>query len=90
MAYFFKWIPLVGIAAVFILSLPWLGVIALMVGAAALVALAAATVYVPYRFGRKVTQHWRVDDRTSGLGSIVAGEGERVLVHSVSWERDVL
>jgi hypothetical protein len=85
-AYFFKWIPLVGIAAVFILSLPWLGVIALMVVAAALAALAAATVYVPYRFGRKIIHNWHAPE----LGATVAGKRDGVLVHSVFWERDVL
>ena len=51
MSYFFKYIPGVAIAALFILSLPWLGLIALFVVLAMVVSLAVAIVYAPYRLG---------------------------------------
>ena len=76
MAYFFKWIPLVVIAAAFILSLPWLGLIALLFVAATLASLAAAIVYVPYTFGRKVIHHWDSPD----------GAGQPVTVWPPSYE----
>jgi hypothetical protein len=62
LTYFYKCLPLVIVAAVVILSLPWLGLIALMIVAlpalAALAALAWEIVAVPYRLGQVVTRHW--------------------------------
>jgi hypothetical protein len=58
-SYFFKWIPLVAIAALCILSLPWLGLIALFVVLAALVPLAIGIAYAPYRFGRAISHRWK-------------------------------
>ena len=55
--YFYAWIPVVIVGAVCILSLPWLGLIALMVVLAGAVALAWAIVSVPYRAGRAITSH---------------------------------
>ena len=50
--YFGGWIPLVVVGAIFVLSAPWLALIALvavaLVALATLAALAWATVYVPY------------------------------------------
>ena len=49
--------------AVVLLSLPWLGLIALMifslVALAALAALAWAIVFVPYMLGRAISRHWQ-------------------------------
>jgi hypothetical protein len=56
-SYFYKLTPFVVIGAICILSLPWLGLIALMV--VALVVLPAITfviVFVPYRIGRAISQ----------------------------------
>jgi hypothetical protein len=61
--YFYKWMPLVFLGALFILSLPWLGLIALIVVAfaalAALAALAGSVVLVPYMLGRAISRHWQ-------------------------------
>jgi hypothetical protein len=62
--YFYAWTPLVIVAAVFLLSMPWLGLIALMiVTIAALVALAAlawAVVFVPYTLSRAISRRSHV------------------------------
>ena len=61
--YFYSWTPLVIVGTVVLLSLPWLGLIALVIfslGAlAALAALAWAIVFVPYMFGRAISRHWQ-------------------------------
>ena len=85
MAYFFKWIPLVVIAAVFVLSLPWLGLIALMVVAGTLVSLAAATVYVPYRFGRKVIHHWHSRGGAAQPVTTVSPSYELLPAYAATW-----
>jgi hypothetical protein len=59
-SYFFKWIPLVAIATLCILSLPWLGLIALLVVLGALALPAAAILYVPYRFGRAISHRLNI------------------------------
>jgi hypothetical protein len=60
--YFYAWIPVVAVGALVILSLPWLGLIALIVVVpvvlGALAAFAWAIVSVPYRFSRAVSNHW--------------------------------
>jgi hypothetical protein len=60
--YFYAWTPLVIVAAVFLLSMPWLGLIALMtVATVALVALATlawAIVFVPYMLSRAISRRW--------------------------------
>lgn len=57
MRYFYKWTPLFVIGTVFILSLPWLGLIALMVAAlVVLPALAWAIFFVPYTLGRAIVR----------------------------------
>jgi hypothetical protein len=62
--YFYAWTPLVIVGTVVLLSLPWLGLIALMIASlVALVALAAlawAIVFVPYRLGRAVSGRWHI------------------------------
>jgi hypothetical protein len=58
--YFYKWLPLVVVAAIVILSLPWLGLIALMIVAlVVLPALAWAIVVVPYMLGRAISRRWQ-------------------------------
>jgi hypothetical protein len=61
--YFSSWTPLVIVAAVVLLSLPWLGLIALMtfalVGLVALAALAWAIVFVPYTLARAISHRSR-------------------------------
>jgi len=60
LSYFYKLPPLVIIGAICILSLPWLGLIALMVVAlVALPVIAFAVVYVPYRLGRAISGIWQ-------------------------------
>jgi hypothetical protein len=63
MRYFFAWTPLVIVAAVVLLALPWLGLIALvlvsLLALATLVALACAVVAVPYALGRDLGRRWQ-------------------------------
>jgi hypothetical protein len=60
--YFYAWIPLVFVGTLFVLALPWLGLIALMIaalaGLTALAALASAIVLVPYTLGRAISRRW--------------------------------
>jgi hypothetical protein len=57
--YFYAWTPLFIIGTVVILSLPWLGLIALFVVLLAVLAtLAWALVYVPYVLGRAIGRLW--------------------------------
>ncbi len=60
--YFYAWIPVVAVGTLVVLSLPWLGLIALIVAMplvlGALAALAWAIVAVPYRLGLAISQHW--------------------------------
>jgi hypothetical protein len=60
--YFYAWTPLVVVGTVVLLSLPWLGLIALMVfSLAALVALAALSsvlVFAPYMLSRAISRRW--------------------------------
>jgi hypothetical protein len=57
--YFYAWTPLLIVGTICILSLPWLGLIALMiVSLVALPAFALAIVSVPYLLGRTITRRW--------------------------------
>jgi hypothetical protein len=57
--YFYAWTPLVIVGTIVLLSLPWLGLIALLIVApVALAALAAAVVLVPYMLGRAISRLW--------------------------------
>jgi hypothetical protein len=54
--YFYLWVPPFLIGTLCILALPWLGLIALMIVARALVtAIALVFVYVPYGLGRAMS-----------------------------------
>lgn len=58
--YFYAWTPLVIVATVVFLSLPWLGLIALMiVSLVALAALTLAIVYAPYMLVRAIAHRWQ-------------------------------
>jgi hypothetical protein len=58
--YFYAWTPLVIVGMAVLLSLPWLGLIALMiVSLVALAALALAIVFVPYMLIRAVSRSWQ-------------------------------
>jgi hypothetical protein len=56
MSYLHKWTPLVIVGTVFILSLPWLGLIALMVVLAVVAPPARAIVSVPCTLGRAISR----------------------------------
>ena len=58
--YFYAWTPLVLVAAVVLLALPWLGLIALMiVSLVALSALAFALVLAPYMLVHAISRRWQ-------------------------------
>jgi len=58
--YFYAWTPLVIVATVVLLSLPWLGLIAVMIVAlAAMAALAWAIVSVPYLLVQAISRGWQ-------------------------------
>jgi uncharacterized OsmC-like protein len=62
--YFYGWTPLVIVAAIFLLSMPWLGLIALMIVAivavGALASLAWAVVFVPYTVSRTISRRLHI------------------------------
>jgi hypothetical protein len=62
--YFYAWTSLVIVGAVVLLSLPWLGLIALMafslLALAAVAALAWAIFFVPYVLGRAISRRWHI------------------------------
>jgi hypothetical protein len=62
--YFYAWTPLVIVGTVVLLSLPWLGLIALMVvslvALAALAALAWAIVSVTSMLSRAISRRWHI------------------------------
>jgi hypothetical protein len=64
--YFYKWTPLVIAVTVAILSLPWLGLVALtIISLVALAALASAFVFVPYLLIGAISRRWH---NRSGAG----------------------
>ena len=62
MTYLDAWMPLAIVGTVVFLTLPWLGLIALVIfslaALAVLAALASAIVFVPYILGRAIGRHW--------------------------------
>ena len=84
--YFYAWTPLVIVAAVFILSMPWLGLFALMIGAivalGALAALAWAVAFVPYMLSRAIRRRWHMrsgaSPRTAPTLSLARREDDSV------------
>ncbi len=64
--YFYAWTPLVIVGTIVLLSLPWLGLIALMVfSLVALAALALAVVFVPYMLSQAIRRRWHGRSGTS-------------------------
>jgi hypothetical protein len=62
--YFYKWTPFVIVGSIVFLSIPWLGVIALLiVSLVALPMLAFAVVFVPYTLIRAVRRGWQGQHR---------------------------
>lgn len=65
--YFYAWTPLVLIGAVVLLSLPWLGLIALVIFGFAAVAMLAALVWAivaaPIAAGHAIRRRWRKSGR---------------------------
>lgn len=59
--YWYSWAPLVIVGTVVVLSLPWLGLIALVIVAlVALAALAWAIVFLPYLLSRAIGRRWHI------------------------------
>jgi hypothetical protein len=64
--YFYALTPLVVVGTVVTLSLPWLGLLALMIfSLGALAALAWAIVFVPYVLGRAISRRWQTPSGAS-------------------------
>ena len=58
--YFYAWTPLVIVAAVVLLALPWLGLIALMlVSLVALPAFAVGIALAPYMLVQAISRRWQ-------------------------------
>jgi hypothetical protein len=61
--YLYAWTPLVIVGTVVLLTLPWLGLIALVIfsllALGALAALVWAIVFVPYMLGQAISRHWQ-------------------------------
>jgi hypothetical protein len=58
--YFYSWTPLFVVGTVVVLSLPWLGLIALMIVLlGALAPLAWAIVSVPFALSRAISRRWQ-------------------------------
>jgi hypothetical protein len=79
--YFYAWTPLVIVGTVVLLSLPWLGLIALMVFAlvtlVALAALAWAIVFVPLKLSREIGRRWHLRSGASPRTAAALGPAER-------------
>ena len=78
--YFYTWVPLVVVGAIFMLALPWLALVALpvfaLVALAALAAVVWAVVYVPYMLGRAISRRWHVHAAASP-GTVILSPAER-------------
>jgi hypothetical protein len=58
--YFYAWTPLVIVATLVLLALPWLGLIALMIASlVAFAALAFAFVLAPYMLVHAISRRWQ-------------------------------
>lgn len=79
--YFYAWTPLVIVGTVVFLSLPWLGLIALMIiSLVALPALALAIGFVPYMLSRAISRRWHSRGSASPRTAVAlspAGSGVR-------------
>lgn len=76
--YFYLWTPYVVVGTVVLLSLPWLGLIALLVVAlVALPALAFAIVVVPYMLIQAISRRWQHRGRTTARTAPVLSPAAR-------------
>ena len=97
--YFYAWTPLVIVATVVFLALPWLGLIALMVASlAALAVLAFAVVVVPLALIRAAGRLWQAAAAHQPAPTPILAPAPRrsapaqatvLLAHSVSQRRHV-
>jgi hypothetical protein len=77
-SYFYAWTPLVIVGTVVLLSLPWLGLIALMiVSLVALAALALAIVVVPYMLSRAISRRWHSRNGASPRTAVALSPARR-------------
>ena len=78
--HFYAWTPLVIAGTVVLLTLPWLGVIALVVflvvALVALGALAWTIVFAPYLLGRSVYRRWHEPSVARRSGQVHVGRAE--------------
>jgi hypothetical protein len=74
--YFYTWVPLVFVGAIFMLALPWLALVALpvfaLVALAALAAVIGAVIYVPYMLGRAISRRWHTHAAASTRTAILS------------------
>jgi hypothetical protein len=78
--YFYAWTPLFFVGSIFILALPWLGLIALMIVAVvALPALTLAIVFLPYMLGRAISRRWHVQRHARPRAAAVPSPAARQL-----------
>ena len=78
--YFYAWTPLVIVGTVVLLSLPWLGLIALMIFALARSRAGGARVgkvFAPYSLGRAIGRRWHMHVARRPGGGPVAGRTAR-------------
>jgi hypothetical protein len=79
--YFYALTPLVLVGTVVLLSLPWLGLFALMTFAlltlVALGALAWAIVFLPYMLIRAISPSWHIGSGASPRTAAALSPGER-------------
>jgi hypothetical protein len=79
--YFYAWTPLFIVGTVVLLSMPWLGLIALMIVASvALVVLAALSwmvVFVPYTLSRAISRRWHIHSGASPRTVAALSPGRR-------------
>ena len=71
--YFYLWTPYVIVGTIVLLSLPWLGLIALMVVAlVALPALAIAIVAAPYMLVQAIGRRWEARGATAQTADVLS------------------
>jgi hypothetical protein len=82
--YLYAWTPLVVVGTVFLLSLPWLGLFALIalmtVSLVALAAFAWAIVSVPQMVGHTISRRWQDRGGASPRTAVLEGTEHRQLL----------
>jgi hypothetical protein len=91
--YFYAWTPLVVVGTVVLLSLPWLGLIALTIAAiaavAALAAFAWAIVAAPPAVGRAIGHRWHGRSAAPQPSpALLLAEGRRAQLEGGERERE--